>query len=255
MMDKERTTLLLRVVIVLILFLILIGCEPSSQTAIENPPLLGTQEQRSLTATTHPQRLVYEVPSGSEPVLDGVHTPNEWNAARVERFSDGSELFLMHDENFLYVAVRGSTPEMIVGNIFIDRGYAIAIMHTSAALGTAIYTPVDGSWVRTEDFEWRCRQTRLTASAEECWNEFLNEEHWLAAIARMGTPNELEYKIKWDGTPMPFTINLVRSSDPEDKSYWPESIDDDSIAPTVGGFPAEMKLEFEDWSILEIQTP
>jgi hypothetical protein len=62
----------------------------------------------------------------------------EWDGAVVETFSDGSQLFLVHCDGYLYLAIRANTPEMIVGNVFVERGDEIAILHSSAALGTAL---------------------------------------------------------------------------------------------------------------------
>jgi hypothetical protein len=92
------------------------------------------------------------VPQGKPIAIDGTISPGEWDNAGVETFSDNSELLLMHSEGYLYLGIRANTPEMIAGNIFIDRGDEIAILHSSAALGTALYERGIDSWQQTQGF-------------------------------------------------------------------------------------------------------
>ena len=113
--------------------------------------------------------------------IDGTISPSEWDSAGVETFSDGSELFLMYSEGYLYLGIRSNTPEMIAGNIFIDRGDEITIPHSSAALGTAIYEKGTGGWQQTQGFIWCCRRTDNGETAQAERDAFLEEEHWVAA--------------------------------------------------------------------------
>jgi hypothetical protein len=192
----------------------------------------------------------FSVPAGSTPAIDGTLAPGEWDAARVETFSDGSQLFLLYAEGSLYVGVRGVTPEMIAGNIFLERGGEVAVLHASAALGTAIYKQAGETWQRTQDFSWRCRATDdgPTAVAESA--EFFDAEHWLAANARRGTPNELEFRIETDEAVLRLAANIVRSSDPQAKPFWPATLDDDTTLPTPGGYPDAMHFETGEWAAI-----
>jgi hypothetical protein len=191
-------------------------------------------------------------PAESPPVIDGTLSPGEWDGARVETLSDGSELLLLTGEGDLYLAVRGNTPEMIAGNVFLDRGGEIAILHSSAALGTAIYAQQGESWTRTQDFEWRCRATDDGPAAVHERQGFFATERWLAANARRGTPNELEYRIEADSPDLRLAVNLVRSSDPQAKPVWPVDLDDDTILPTPGGFPMQMHFDPERWMVVHL---
>ena len=97
------------------------------------------------------------VPATNPATIDGTLAAGEWDAAAVETFDDGSELLLMYASGYLYVGLRTNTPGMVVGNVFIQRGDEIAILHSSAALGTAIYQQGEGVWHQVLDFDWRCR--------------------------------------------------------------------------------------------------
>ena len=190
------------------------------------------------------------VPQGQAPLIDGTRAPGEWENARVEAFADGSELLLMVDSGYFYLGIRSNTPEMIVGNIFVHQGDEIRILHTSAALGTAIYQEDGEGWQQTQAFDWRCRRTDSSEAAQAERDAFLQDADWVSINSRMGTPNELEFKIQRSNQPIRLAANLVRSSAPDVKIAWPSDLDDDCTSPTPGGLPAQMRFSPEQWAAL-----
>lgn len=139
---------------------------------------------------------------------------------------------------------------MIAGNVFISRDDKIEVLHTSAALGTAIYQKNEDNWQQIQDFSWRCRNTGNSESALEERAEFLQDEDWLAANGRMGTPNELEYQIKISGQSSSLAVVFSKSSYPYEKVPWPANLDDDCIKPTTGGFPNILEFSPDQWGVL-----
>ncbi len=200
------------------------------------------------------EQLIVTVPQNMPPTLDGTISVGEWKNAAKERFSDGSELFLMYSEGFLFVAIRATPPDMIVGNIFVDRGLDVAILHSSAALGTAIYTSGDESWERTQEFVWRCRSTGDSATAQAEREAFLQDEGWLANNSYMGSPNELEYKIAMSEGNIRLAATFIRANDLQSRVYWPASLEDDCTVPTPGGMPSSLSFAPETWGLLEFQS-
>jgi len=194
------------------------------------------------------------VPQGKPTSIDGTISPGEWVNAAVESFRDGSELLLMYSEGFLYLGIRANTSEMIVGNVFIDRGDEIAILHSSAALGTAIYQEELSSWGRIQDFVWRCRGTDISKAAEAERVSFLQEEDWIAANARMGSPNELEYQIALTGETLRLAVSFIVASNPDVKIPWPGDLNDDCIKPTPGGMPAQLNFIPEKWATIALPS-
>jgi hypothetical protein len=187
------------------------------------------------------------------PVIDGVLLPGEWDTAVVETLSDGSELLLVEDGDYLYLGVRSVTEEMIGANVFIAEGQQVRILHTSAALGTAVYQQNGSIWQQTQDFNWQCRNTSDSAVAQAERAAYLQENGWLAANSRMGTPNELEYQIALSGpspsdTLPPIAVSVFRSSAPDERVVWPLALDDDTIRPNPGGLPSEMHFSPENWA-------
>lgn len=221
----------------------------SSQTLLTVLALLALV---FLAACNEADEVARSVPRGKPVAIDGTLAPGEWDAARVEAFSDGSELLLMAQEGYLYLGIRSNTPEMIAGNVFIGQGDEIRILHTSAALGTAVYKRGAGSWQQTQAFDWRCRRTDLSDAAQAERETFLQDEGWTSINSRMGAPNELEVQIVVSGPSVRLAANLLRSSDPNVKVIWPIDLDDDTIRPTPAGLPSQMSFSPDRWAAIDL---
>ena len=191
------------------------------------------------------------VPSGSTPAIDGTITDGEWDGAAVEAFSDGSELLLIYADGDLYLGIRSNTPDMIATNVFVNRGDEIAIMHSSAALGTAIYQRSGDQWEKTQDFNWQCRDSSSSDSAKAARAKFLQQEGWLANISYMGNPEEVEYRIELSEDVLRVAVNFLRASNLSEKIPWPINLDDDCIKPTPGGYPDSLSFSPDQWVTLE----
>lgn len=194
------------------------------------------------------------VPEGKPLAIDGAMSPGEWDGAVVEILSDGSEVLLMHSEGNLYLAIRANTPDMIVGNVFIEHGDEIAILHSSGALGTAHFQKEGDRWQKTQGFDWRCRRTDNSEAAQAERAAFLEKEHWLAVNSRMGTPNELEYQIELKEDTLRLAANFIRTSNTNEKIPWPDNLDDDCIKPTPGGMPEQMIFSPERWAAIRLSS-
>ena len=192
------------------------------------------------------------IPLGNPPTLDGTISPGEWEQAAIESFADSSQLLLMQDGEFLYVGIRANETGMIAGNVFIQRGDEIHILHASAALGTAIYQKSEDRWQQIQDFSWRCRNTGNSEAAQTERAKFLTEEGWVAANGLMGTPNELEYQIKIPDGDFRLAAVYIKASPPYEKIPWPPQLIDDTILPTPGGLPDSFYFSPAQWAMLDL---
>ena len=230
------------------------GCQDDKSSSIsvtfDTPPPASPTE----IPTTLTKKSVISVPQGKPLAIDGTMSPGEWDSAVIETFSDGSELFLMYSDGYLYLGVQANTPEMIAGNIFINRGDEIAILHSSAALGTALYEKGVSSWQQTQGFVWCCRTTDRSEVAQAERDAFLKDEHWVAANARMGSPNELEYQIEVTNETLHLAVNFIKASNPNVKIPWPIDLVDDCIKPTPGGMDAQLHFSPDMWATTRIPT-
>jgi hypothetical protein len=201
-------------------------------------------------ATPTLEPLTISVPQGKPDALDGSMSHGEWDNALIENFSGGSKLFLMYSDGFLYLAIRANTSEMIVGNIYINTGDEIAILHTSAALGTGYYLKDGDQWQLAQGFNWACRNTSNSEAAENERDVFLQKEGWVSLNSRIGAPNELEYKIKISEDTIRMAANYIKASEPNIKIPWPQNLDDGCTTPTPGGLPQQMHFAPEKWGLI-----
>ena len=186
-----------------------------------------------------------------QPVIDGVLNPREWNQADLVHFEDGSELFMLQSGEYLYLAVRSLPAEMIAGNVFINKGDLILILHTSAALGTAVFEREGSTWRKIQDFEWCCRTRMDSEEARANREAFFDREGWLGNNSFLGNENELEYKIRLTGSEDYLAVNLLRVDNPAQKQAWPIDIVDGPAQSSEGGFPEIMEFSPETWQNLK----
>ena len=192
------------------------------------------------------------VPAGEPEAIDGVLSPGEWNQAFSDTFADGSEILLMHQDGYLYVAIRANTTGAVAGNIYLFTGDEISIHHTSAALGTGRYQQDGESWQLAQTFDWRCRETNDSETARYARENFFQDEGWVSINSWMGTPNELEYKIEMPEGSFRLAANYLTATTDAVKIPWPRDLADDSIVIMTGGLPQQLAFAPEDWASVEI---
>ncbi len=186
-----------------------------------------------------------------DPIMDGIINDQEWQNAEVHLFDDGSELFLLVSGEHLYLAIRSAGSGMIAGNVFLREGSRIMILHTSAALGTAIYQEEGEMYQKIKDFSWCCRSKIDDEASRIVRETFYTEEGWLGQNSFLGTVNELEYKIKLGGQPDKMAVNFIHADDVGEKLVWPVGLKDGVSLPSSGGFPDQIGFSVEEWMSLE----
>ena len=127
------------------------------------------------------------------------------------------------------------------------------MVHSSAALGTAIYAHSANGWRLTRPFAWRCRNQADTAKLQAERSAFLQEEHWLANTALTGTPGEMEYQIAMPTGSMRLAVTFNRVSDHAHLG-WPTTLADDSLNPdlTGGDAPETAQFSLGDWMTVRV---
>jgi hypothetical protein len=227
----------LNFMLLLILLLALMGCQQAAPATTETPTEVPP------TATAQPTPTPEPVP----PQIDGSISAGEWDNARTEYFADGSELLLIQTGEMLYLAIRANTTEMIAGNVFVQSGDEVNILHTSAALGTAVYQQRGESWLQTKGFSWCCREASLTEAANAARTTFFADEGWMGINSRVGTPNELEYQIALLDADFRLAVNFLVVSNTDEKIPFPADLTDDCTTPTPGQYPTEIYFSPETW--------
>jgi len=189
------------------------------------------------------------VPEGSPIAVDGIMELEEWAGALAVEIGERATLRLKHADGFLFIGLE--TQEPVVGNVLLQAGDILSILHSSAALGTALYVRSDGLWQRTKDFVWQCRSRTLTDSAIRQRNAFLEEEGWMASITYMGAGNHLEYRIADAATIERLALVLLPASHPEDAFTWPEELTQDLFPGPIGAIAT---IDSREWASLNLKS-
>ena len=201
-----------------------------------------------------PDDLRVSVPQGQSPIIDGTFSADEWAGARQEALSDGSELYLVHDGDYLYLGLRSRARGNGVVSICLDRGQEVAVLHSSAALGTALYEPDGEAWQQTRPFSWKCRSTGQSAAAQAERDRFLEQEHWLANNGNMGTPEEVEYQIAMPEGGLRLAVTYLGPPSFKSVAAWPAELQDGCRNLELITGPIPERLEFAPGTWMAVQA-
>ena len=231
-------------------FVLFAACQVKSDdleiSAIRAVPTLQPETTKNKASTSIPAS------DYAPPTVDGSITSGEWDQAIVRKFKDGSELLILQLEKSLFLAIRASGSETITGNVYLAQDGKIEILHTSAALGTAIYEQQGDNWLLMQGFEWCCRGTMDSERARSERDQLHETTGWLGINSRLGEPNVLEYQIELHTTPIKMAVGFLSSSDVKNMLTWPPELDDDAIRPMPNGPPDVVNFHPDTWAIVEI---
>lgn len=234
---------------------------PAAPTTKIPPAIISTHTPASVPApsptplsptdTPDSNRSSLIVPRGEAALIDGTLEMDEWQLADQFELSGGGQLFLMHAEGYLYIGIR-ARPEPVT-SICIDQGEQVSVLHSSAALGTAIYENAGEVWELVQDFEWCCRETTDSPQAQENRADHLEQNGWLANNGRMGVPEEVEFQIYMPEDQLRMAVTSIGAPDYEQINWWPQPMDDDCRNPQMirGSIPDPAQFLVADWSLLE----
>jgi hypothetical protein len=222
---------------------------PTLTIMVPTPTVQPTEIQAT---TTNDVQIEYAVPPGTEAVIDGVLSMDEWDAALAIDLDGESQLFLMHAGGYLYLGIQGKAEPVI--SICIDQKDQVSILHSSAAIGTAIYQPRDGIWERVKDFEWCCRETADSPRAQEALSQHLEQAGWVANNGLRGVPEEVEFQIAMPSDSLRLAVNAIGPPSYRSVLSWPDGLKDDCsrLSMLTGPIPEQAQFSQADWVKLSI---
>jgi Tol biopolymer transport system component/dienelactone hydrolase len=254
-----------KIMILVVLIPLATGCGPAAPTAA---PVLPTASPVPATPmpptatpmpptpvpTALPGALTVAVPPGNPPKLDGTLSPGEWDSARREKFSDGSELLLMQNGGYLYLGIRVNLHT--IWSVYLDRGDEIAVLHTSGSLGTAVYKRTGSGWQRTRAFAWTLQDKSNSETAQQQRKQFLEKEGWLASLGTMGKPEEVEFQLAMPRGSLRLAVAFPWPPSFDKAALWPVGLDDDArtIDLLEGDAPAQLRFSPERWGVVTVAT-
>ena len=192
---------------------------------------------------------------GDPPTVDGTIAPTEWRgSAQVALAYNMGHAMLMHDGNFLYVALVGSKPG--IASICARGRTGVRVLHASAALGTAAFELEKGKWRMTRGFTWTNRDTGSSPAAMADRQKFLSTDGWFANTSRTAATAR-EYQIPIRGQrEVPIVLGFLSFTPEEQKFYyWPTDLEDDCADPGLASGVTDLEFRFDPskWGVLELQ--
>jgi len=188
---------------------------------------LGLEGESMQAGEPEPGGATVGAPVGMAPTLDGTLSPAEWRDASEAELAGGGKLLLMQDGEYLYLGIRA--PSNGLGSLCLDQGDEVAILHASAALGTAVYEKQGDAWQRSRSFSWTCRDPGDTQKARAAREKHLQQEGWLASLAVMGDPSEMEYQIAMPEGSLRLAVTYLQGRSVGSAVRWPAELDDDCL--------------------------
>lgn len=172
-------------------------------------------------------------------MIDGVLGSAEWDSGITTSMSDGSVLHWMESEGTLYVALESDSIGAV--NLAIATPDEIWILHSSAALGSALYVPGNSTWELVHGYSWCCR----SATDETARLELLADENWQANIGFTGDDGVVEYQVTmpWDHASL--AVSLVTESN--QPAYWPLDLSDEARGQLIGARSTGLDFDLNAW--------
>jgi len=212
-------------------------------------PILLSMSGASLAQTA--ERIT--VPRGSPPIINGRISTDEWAGSAEARLSDESRVLLRHDGRFLYIAIVGTKPGF--PSVCVARGDSIRILHSSAALGSALYVRDGDEWQQRQKLNFSLRSGDVSETGMKAIADYISANGWVATNSAM-SPSQREMQI---------SLSMLEQGDPRlSLGYylandgpvlsWPAHADDGCTATkTVQGWlPPTLAFRTAGWARLTI---
>ncbi len=166
----------------------------------------------------------------------------------------GGKMLLKHDGEYLYIAVIGERPG--IAHICIEKEDRIAVLHASAALGTAEYTGNFRTARLERPFEWRARGKGSSLEVRKERKRFLHDERWLANVSRgPSRVREFQIDLQFAGRNgrIPLSVAFL-DTEGMTVAFWPEDLTDDSKLNQLvsGATPKTATFQPHTWPVVTV---
>jgi hypothetical protein len=179
------------------------------------------------------------IPEGPAPTIDGTLEPGEWAGAAGTTLDDGTGVWWVHAAGSLYVGIDGD--EIGAVNLVLAAGDEVRMLHSSAALGSAVYVGGGDGWRMERGFEWCCRSRTDDTDALALFES----EGWTANIGFIGAPGEVEFRVAWPGHEARAAISSI--SPDGDVAFWPADLGEEARAALHGERQDLEQFAVETW--------
>lgn len=185
-------------------------------------------------------------PAAAEtPTVDGSFGESEWAGAARFELSGGGTLLMKQFGAVLHLGLESANGG--IGSVLIERGDSVAVLHASAAIGTAVYRRQDDAWQLTRRFEWCCRGDATGTPAEQ--KAHRDKDGWIASNMQTGAKHQMEYAIDVPADGLRIAVTLLDRADMKKVSWWPPQPGESVLEPVMltGPLPESVSLNPGAW--------
>ncbi|MBL8517803.1 MAG: hypothetical protein JNM76_12640 [Betaproteobacteria bacterium] len=186
----------------------------------------------------------------ARPVIDGSIDREEWKGAQRHALIGGGELLILRQADELFVAVRGGARGL--ASLCIGNKDQVEVLHASAALGTAVYSRHDRSWLRGTAFDWKVRDRAALADQLAAERESYFAEHqWIANASSTESPDR-EFHIRLNSNRRQLGVAFFDTAT-KGASHWPADAADSCVDSELLRGEAPKLLKFNPWRWYELK--
>ena len=168
--------------------------------------------------------------------------PGEWEKAATVTMSNGDSAYWQFTDSTLYVAIDADHIGAV--NLVLATASELWILHSSAALGSQLFTPGNGAWEQVHGYTWCCR----SPTNDSARSALLEEEGWQANIGFTGDVGVVEYQV---ALPWGYAqAALVYHTEDRDSAYWPDDLRSEDAEHIVSNRWNDPDLDPGSWTML-----
>jgi hypothetical protein len=194
-------------------------------------------------------------PQGPVMSVDGSLGAEEWQGAWKRSLTGGGEVRMMMRGRRLSVGIQGT--DYGLAHLVLAAGDTAWVLHSSAALGSAVYTRGTEGWVKVKDPTWELRDPTMTPGAIQARESYLEANGWVGSTGRMGREPEREFLLRpeaFGGGPLRLAVVFLPRSPQAQPLRWPDSASDDVVLRELltGPFPLTLQLDPSTWALVSL---
>ena len=204
-----------------------------------------------------PAQKTIKIPSSNPATTDGKIEETEWKDAAVFDLTGGGKVFLKHDGNYVYVAVRAVTGGW--AHLYLNEGENadVSVLHASAALGKVVYKRDQNNlWQPLNSFSWELRDRIFTEEVRQKMADYVSKNNWAANNVNMGNRTEVEFQLKLsEPAAQDLRVAIVYAVDRNTSYFFPESLADDCLKPELvaGNRVENVKFDLSQWAKISLE--
>ena len=197
---------------------------------------------------------IVNVPKGGA-LLSGETMNNYvWRSAIKFNTESGEIIYLIHDNDYLYIGFRGIFAPW--SHLYINNRNKVYVLHVTASMGKVVYSMNHyGTWYPDRRFNWKMRHEEYDPNKKIDDIQFLKEEGWITNVKSDGDKKEVVFKIAIKSFDKKnINIAFVYGLKGNVYQFWPKTLNDDTLKPEIftGYNPSELRFDFSKWVLLKL---